>query len=339
MKVLFLCHPELDIGEYCLFNGLCELLGDENVVTFPYKKIYNGQIADDYVLDDGKKGYTPPYDYMLKRNQKPQTIEEIVKNINIFDLVILASARTYAVNALREIRSKVKFSQPLVFHESEDYEDIRFDIINEFRPTVFFKRTIRKDGKNQFFENIKYNLPIYPFPLSAIVNTAPKVDDGDKKYSVWHVQGNTFELRERIHKLLLDMNLKNSFLHFVDSFAKNSSNALSYRDFMSTIAQSQIAVCSRGWSDDMQKRMEIPVYETLMFTHVRGYIEPNEFENQKHCIFYKLDLSDLVEKIGYYLQDENETRRIAKEGKNFLYKYHTSTVRAKEFIDITMRYA
>lgn len=339
MKVLFLCHPEVDIGEFSIFDGLCELLGDENVVTYPYKKIYNGQVADDYFLDDGKKGYTPSYDYMLKRNQVPKTMEEIKKEIDSFDFVILASPRTYALRALGELRSKL--CQPLIFHESEDYEDIRFDLLNELRPQVFFKRTLRKDGKNQFFDKIQYNVPIYPLPLAAVTNTAPKVNDTDKKYNVWCVQSNTYPLREKIFAALKTKNYESSIIDFDGKGWSRSDNrySLQYEDFMTTIAQSRIGVCSRGWSDDMQKRLEIPTYETLMVTHERGYIEPNEFTDQKNCIYYKLDLSDLIEKVDYYLQDENETRRIAKEGKNFLYKYHTSKVRAKEFIDISLRHA
>lgn len=42
-KILYMDHPQFDLGAYNLYNGLCEAIGPENVVTFPYKKIYYGR--------------------------------------------------------------------------------------------------------------------------------------------------------------------------------------------------------------------------------------------------------------------------------------------------------
>ena len=47
---------------------------------------------------------------------------------------------------------------------------------------------------------------------------------------------------------------------------------------------------------------------------------------------------DLLERIHYYLKWPNEMRTIAENGFNKLLKYHTSEVRAKEFIETCERY-
>ena len=47
---------------------------------------------------------------------------------------------------------------------------------------------------------------------------------------------------------------------------------------------------------------------------------------------------DLVEKIDYYSSHEDEMRTIAENGFNKLLKYHTSEVRAREFIETCERY-
>ena len=64
---------------------------------------------------------------------------------------------------------------------------------------------------------------------------------------------------------------------------------------------------------------------------------PNGLINGEDFIIYN-DENDLINKIEYYLSHEEEMRTIAENGFNKLIKYHTSEVRAKEFIDICERY-
>ena len=60
---------------------------------------------------------------------------------------------------------------------------------------------------------------------------------------------------------------------------------------------------------------------------------PNGLVDGKDFIIYHSS-DELIEKIEYYLSHEDEMRTIAKNGFNKLLKYHTSEVRAKEFIEI-----
>ena len=62
-----------------------------------------------------------------------------------------------------------------------------------------------------------------------------------------------------------------------------------------------------------------------------GLIDGEDF-----IIYHSSD--DLIDKIEYYLLNEDEMRTIAENGFNKLLKYHTSEVRAKEFIETCERY-
>ena len=64
---------------------------------------------------------------------------------------------------------------------------------------------------------------------------------------------------------------------------------------------------------------------------------PNGLIDGEDFIIYNTP-EDLVERLHYYLNHPNEMRTIAENGFNKLIKYHTSEVRAKEFIDICERY-
>ena len=64
---------------------------------------------------------------------------------------------------------------------------------------------------------------------------------------------------------------------------------------------------------------------------------PNGLIDGEDFIIYH-NLDELIEKIEYYLSHEEEMRTIAENGFNKLVKYHTSEVRAKEFIETCERY-
>lgn len=339
MRALFLVHPELDHLEYQVFDGLCRILGDENVITYPRKKIYYGEIANDYILDDGKLGYTAPPEYILPRKRLEMSLEEIKVNIDIFDFVI-SSPRTYAKNALRELRPHI--TQPLAILDGEDFDAVLYDIIREFKPDVYFKREYVKENE------ILYQLcdvPVYPCPFAAVDNTAPKIDDIEKEYSVFSVHGNTHPMREEVTKLLLDMNIPESYIWINADFFfskynpyseddKRKVSRLDYWGYLEKIAKSKIGVSVRGWGRDTLRRWEIPLYDTLLFTHDIGIETPYPFEDGKTCIMFRNDLSDLKEKIEYYLKDENECIRIAREGHRHLLRHHTTEQRAKYLLEL-----
>ena len=59
-------------------------------------------------------------------------------------------------------------------------------------------------------------------------------------------------------------------------------------------------------------------------------------DGEDFVIYHSPD--DLLDKIEYYLSHEEEMRTIAENGFNKLLKYHTSEVRAKEFIEVCESY-
>ena len=337
-RVLFLTHPELDHLEYHIFDGLCRVLGDENVITYPLKKIYYGEVADDYILDTGDRGYTAPPEYILPRKLIHLDLDEIIATIDDFDFVI-SSPRTYARKALKVLRPHI--TQPLALLDGEDGDGILWNFVNEFKPDIYFKREYLRDNESMY---LVLDIPIVPCPFAAVDNTAPKIDDTQKEYSVFSVHGNTHKMREEVTKLLLEMNIPKSYIWINADFYFSKFNPyteeereritrLGYYEYLKMIAKSKIGVSVRGWGRDTLRRFEIPLYETLLFTHDIGIETPHPFVDGKTCVMFKNDLSDLKEKLEYYLEDENERIRIARGGHKHLLKYHTTEKRARYLLE------
>lgn len=335
-KVLYLTHPEQDYGEAFLFYGLCKLLGDENIVTYPYKQIYYGEIANDYILDDGKRGYTEPVPWMIPKKRNFWTFEDVKRNISEFGIIVLSSARTYAVRAADEIMKEFKgFPKPLVFTEHEDGDNIRYDIIRKYSPQVVFKREVTDINLT-----LHHNPKIYPLPFSCPYDAFPKVDEA-KEIDLFMLCGNTHALRVQTVKKILSMDLERLGykVHVgIDTGIQPHGYVipplLAWNDYVRLIAKSRIGIAVRGWGRDTVRRWEVPAYNTMMLECDCGLITPNPFVDGITCVRFKEDLSNLEEKILYYLEHEDERKEIARLGHEHLLKYHTNEKRAQYFLEI-----
>ena len=331
MKILLLSDPQSDYGAYYLFNGLCQVLGDNNVITYPFKKSYYGMTDDTYVLDDGKMGCTNPGAFIVAREPNEWNIGEIAENIGIFDYIVLTSGRTYAIAALKSLISIFgKCPCPLIFTESEDGDSIRWDIINEFKPQVIFKRELLTNSPHK---------NIYPLPFSSANNSFPKVDDTIKKWDIFALFGMTHPTRRDIMEKLIAMDYPNACLGVDTKSLRGDLQGKNrklegYKEYLTGIAQSKIALSIRGHGRDCCRFWEIPAYETLMMMHDLGIQIPNPFKDGVHAVYFKEDGSDLKEKIDYYLAHDEERIKIAKAGKEHLLKNHTNKARAFWFLSI-----
>jgi len=54
---------------------------------------------------------------------------------------------------------------------------------------------------------------------------------------------------------------------------------------------------------------------------------PNNFEHEKDIIFFKDDLSDVIDLCDYYLKHEDKRQRIAKAGLNKMKQFHADEKR------------
>ena len=337
MKVLLIVHPEMDHQEAFTFVGLTKLIGEENVITCPFKKSYYGIGDDDYILDDGKKGFTSPYEGILPRKGIPFSLSKIKEIWDTIDLVVMGTVRTYGVRALRELKNEIgtRWWQPLIFVEGEDSDRIWWELVQEFKPSVYFKREYRKDVQIRYPSSFKFWPPIIPCPFSAINERIPPLKE-NREINVYSVCGHTHEMRTAVTHKLASMNILNSCIWmdnvFMDSNLGHRDNLLGY---YTSLVNSKIGVAVRGHGMDTLRFWETPACGALLFTHDNNQIHPNPFEDGKNCVLFKNDLSDFEEKLRYYLEDENECRKVAANGNSHLLKYHTSEKRANYILDKT----
>lgn len=207
MKILWLVHPEQDFGETFIHNGLCELLGEENVILYPFKLSYMGYSDFAYMLhNEHKRGFTSHSPYIKIRRLRIYPFEEIIEEMHNIDLIVLTSPRHYAVHALRFIKFiyNDRIPKKLAFTDFEDGDNIRDDLIEEFKPDFIFKRELT--------HNIDQ---VHSLPFSSTIPYLHFYDELlkiEKTLDVFALFGNTHPIREQIIRFLLEQNLPNSYI-------------------------------------------------------------------------------------------------------------------------------
>lgn len=290
-------------------------------MTFPWKRSLFGLVDDQYILDDGKKGCTGPCPYMKKRYVEPWSEDKVRSSLDEFFLWVLASPRTYSKNGLRKFIHLKKSNIPLAFCDHEDSIGIREDLVKEFNPDFIFKRELfQEDGI------------VHPLPFSSVCFDLQD-DIKEKTIDVFCVFGLTHQIRKNIRDLLRsDERLKK--YKIIANVNDCGDRMFGYQGYLEQMAQAKINITARGHGIDTVRKWETLTYSGLVLADKLPQIVPNDYEDGKHIVYYQNDLSDLVDKIIYYLEHDEERKKIGEAGRAHTFKYHTSIRRAEYFLSI-----
>jgi hypothetical protein len=347
MKVLYIDHPEADFLSAVVYMGLVEELGPENVVDWPYKKSYHNQnhvYRSPYDNDpgdskwntwqttnEGPMGFTSPFEWFRSAGPGVElTLDEIAASIGSFDLVVLASPRKYNRAALSQLISKVgrHSMRRLVMMDGEDYSEIRWDFVQEFSPSVYFKRELLPnppDIHSSQRQRMQGSVRVVPFPFASVVPVFPPKP---KDIDVMFLGGGTSPARQAAVDALR--------AEFGDRLYGGVNQHLSYSDYLDVINRSKIAICVRGFGYDTLRFWEIPSLETMMVSDRIPLIKPFPFEDGVHINYFD-NSEHLVRVVQRWLGDEAGRQQIAKAGNQWLRQHHTGRARAKQLLEEATR--
>jgi len=324
MRVLFLDHPEGDFLSAEVFWGLHEILGPEGVVDFPYKKSFHGGLdtyPSCYPSGHGDPiGTTGPFSWMPNLPGRDWSEEDVVRGLNErkFDLVVLASPRTYNTRDLRRLIGRVGRDRmpKIVLVDGEDYDRWHHDLCDEFKPHVYFKRELFGGGHCS-------GVPIEPFPFCSPLPVMPEVA---KDIDVLFLAGKTHANREKYANALRD------------AFGNRVvSGHFGYADYLNAMNRARVAVSVRGWGQDTLRYWEIPSFEnTLLVADKLPLMRPYPFVHGETCLYFE-DPKGLVDAVRCALEDEPWRERIARAGNAHLRAHHTTKARAQQLLDRSAR--
>ena len=361
MRILFLTSDHLDYVSDPLYVGLSRVLGEGQVVEYPYKAGFHDV------------GLVPWY--LVPSSGRPWTREEILDRLREkhFDLVCLASFRKECLDQCAELYRQVPFP-PMVFIDGSDAPQIRYDVLARFPIAIYFKREYPCTVKRRLSRLLRVadlfrirqhgTQRIVPMPMSLVLETIPTLSCR-KQFDVSYTGRASHERRIRAFRILSAMSgpsfsgniyaspgdrkyklragsikrlmtkiFNNSLVEETELIKKKSPY-----EYCKEIASSRIAVCIRGGGWLTPRYFEIPAMGTLLLCERPAIEIPDNFEHRKHAVFCKNDLSDLEDLVLHYLRENDERERIAEAGRKHFLKYHTCERRAEYFRDLCLKIA
>lgn len=362
MRILFLGDLEFDYVSDPLYIGLSRILGEDQVVDYPYKPLYH---------DSGAKNW-----FMAQRPGYRYTRENIIDLLRsrYFDLVCLASFRQTCLDECRQLFNEVSFPA-MVFVDGADDVRIRHEVVRGCQPAIYFKRDyiwklsnpIRDLGALAwaFRGNSKLYSRTLPLPVSIILDTIPDLNSVEKVIDVSYTGRASYPRRAKAVEILSRMPgvqfsggvyaspddrryklvaspIKRLLTKVFDNRvapASDQGKKQSPDKYYRVIAGSKIALSLRGggWTPP-PRYYEIPALGTMLLSDPPESLIPNGFVNRQHAVYCRADLSDLKALVQYYLREDGEREAIAREGRLHLLKYHTCERRAEYFVEVCRRF-
>jgi hypothetical protein len=361
MRILFLTSDHLDYVSDPLYVGLSRVLGEAQVVEYPYKAGFH------------EVGRVPWY--LVPSAGRPWTREEILDRLREkhFDLVCLASFRKECLDECAELYRQVPFP-PMVFIDGSDDEHMRHDLLARYPLRVYFKRDyvwkIGRPWQDQmallwtFRGDRRLFARTVPLPLSLVMETLPALPSVRKDIDVSYrgrashprramavsilsrLQGIRFSGAvyaspgDRKYKLKAGRSgrtwtklFDNGPAQEADQQQKEEPQAY-YRE----LAASKIALHIRGGGHTASLRyFEIVGMGAMLLSDAPETLVPHDFVDRRHAVYCRPDLRDLETLVRHYLKEDAEREAITSEGRAHLLKYHTCERRAEYFLNVCAR--
>jgi hypothetical protein len=343
MKVLFIDHVEPDYLAAIVYLGLCQELGPNNVVDWPYKITYHGgsYVGPIPYPPPGDWGVASPFPWMPAMSSRIWTASEVINSAREFDVVVLASPRAYSIDALQGLLGAVGRGaiRRLVLLDGEDYTAVRWDLVERFRPNVYFKLSMVKDPYEVYIgekARVVGTTRLLPIPLaSPLGELLPLSKETDV---VFFGGGSWRPVRQEgvpagpSPRAALEQRLRREFQSF-------KGGVLEYNEYVSELCKAKIAVCVGGSGLEPLRTFEIlSCPSTLLMRERIAVISPCPFvEGSDHVGFDGTDPDDLIRNIKYYLDNELERQRIATVGNLYLRTHHTPRARGQYLLAEALR--
>ena len=361
MRILFLTDKHLDYAADPLYIGLSRVLGNEQVVDYPYKPAFHGPESRPW--------------YLVQRPGRRFSREEILDRLRdrYFDLVCLSSFRQDCLDECAELYARAPFP-PLVFVDGGDYTHIRHDVLGCYPIRVYFKRDYvwKKGNSLREFWDVLWTFRgdrrlfarTVPLALSIVVDALPDFGSVPKEIDVSYrgrashprrvkavailsrmegarFSGGVYASPEDRHYKLKAGRLERWQTKLCQNAQASEADQLKRmtpEPYFREIAASRIAVALRGGGWTAPPRYyEIVAMRTMLLSDEPEAVIPNEFENRRHAVYCKADLSNMEDLVQYYLREEAERETIVNDGYAHLLKYHTCERRAEYFLGICQR--
>ena len=320
-KILYINSHHFDYVQDTVYSGLCKVVGHSNIKISPFNRSYCFDMKE-YPKNMGySKGSFYPY---LKSRMGFD-----------FNLVIVGSTKVDTFETYKRILPRIPSDVPIVYLDGGDSDIFGGEIIKKGRENLFNEviaiRPFDLVFKREMTLESTYPENFFPLPICVNLDRVDHIDKKEKKYDVsfWAVESDP--IRTKVLDLIKDKwDCEANGTTLNQTFKRYARKGDFY---LEELQRCKVVLNFRGGGWDTLRYWEVPALGTFMISGKPGFEIPNNFIDGESIVYCQDDLSDLVEKIDYYLNHESEREEIAKKSREHLLKYHTDKARAEYILE------
>jgi hypothetical protein len=237
-----------------------------------------------------------------------KVIEQIPNNFVPDCLIVLDNSAPIAFSGIEDIKI------PTIFYSVDTHHH---SALHRYLCDVFDYNLIAQKDYIPFFNESGHFPEWFPLWASRYVN-----DSNEKKYSTTFVGTMNPQLNPERVKFFEEIQKK------IDVFCTQG-------EYWNFFPYSEIVINQTVKSDLNFRVFEAMMCGPLLLTESSTNGLFDLFKDGEHLVTYsKNNVDDAVEKIKYYLENKDITRKIAKEGREEILRSHTPMARAKRLAEI-----
>lgn len=305
--ILIITHRHSDYGMDTLYDGLCELLGDDRVTEFPFKPFLHGQRKED----------VGAYPCFFERRGEPKDAALIADELRAgrYDMILFADMLRdndpTTVRMLMEAGRELPLFILDTWDDCGDHTPILRDLLGRERFDGYFKR--------EMLACVEYAPGTYPLPFGYPDTRIPKQTSNERPDDLFWAGHRVFGLR----RLYLE--------HLEGLLGARLDRTYTQEEYVQALGRARIGLNFFGFGFDTVRYYELPAHGCMLLSERPPIRIPHPFRDGESAVFFD-DLPDLEEKLAYYLARPDEVARIAHEGRECLTLHHTTSVRARQLL-------
>ncbi len=309
-RILVITHDYSDYGMDCLYDGLCSVIGPENVVEYPWKATLHGQGRE------AAKNYPCVFDHAGAARDVPELESEL--RAGRFDLILYADVVQWARPA--EVRRLIAAAPdlPVVVYDTWDSAHNQLPAILEYLGCD----AVRAYFKREMLAGVDYGPYACPLPFAypdRLVPESPSRAATRSKDLFWAGKW-VFGLRPLYLRRLQEV------LNRALEEAPYTQEA-----YRRELLRSRAGVSLFGFGFDTVRYWELPAHGCLLIAERPLIRIPHNFEDGVTALFFD-DLPELEDRLEWAHRNPEEADAIARAGRDHFLQYHTASARARQFL-------
>lgn len=309
-RILILTHDYSDYGLDCLYDGLCGVIGPENVVEYPWKATLHGQGREE----------AKNYPCVFNHPGAARDVSELEAELRAgrFDLILYADvvqwARPAAVRRLLAAAPEL----PVALYDTWDSAHNQIPAVLEY----LGRGAISACFKREMLAGVDYGPNVFPLPFAypeCLTPDTPPDADARPKELFWAGKW-VFGFRPLYLRRLQEA------LGRALEEAPYTQEA-----YRRELLQSRAGLSLFGFGFDTVRYWELPAHGCLLIAERPRIRIPHNFEDGVSALFFD-DLPELEQRIAWMRQHPAEAAGIARAGREHFLRHHTSAARARQFL-------